>query len=407
MAELASLLAHPLTDPGQLEIPPLAAAVIAMLIVTAVARFWPGTKGRAAGAKDPHGDDLHSWGPPLGPWHVLTRTVAVALLVLAIVAGRVGSEDQLQNIATALMIAVAWPVLLAGSLAIGPVWRWVDPWDSTARLLQRDDGSSAVRSVWAAAIPAFGWVWYLGAYPDALEPRSVGLVVALYTLATVAGCLVVGRRSWLSRVEVFGLLFSWTAMVRRGRSTTWSPPAGAELVLGVLAGGLVFGAIRRSALWGGLNVVDGALVWATLGAAVIAGGFAAMLWWLERRATEVGALGSIAPAAVPAVVAVALALSMYSDVLFTAISLLPGLAADPLGRGWDLFSWRLPLLGLCDESESTCVSLVAVQAAVVLAGAILGAVVLARRVSDVGARQYGMAALCLVVAGGVIAVTAS
>jgi hypothetical protein len=50
----------------------------------------------------------------------------------------------------------------------------------------------------------------------------------------------------------------------------WEPPPGAEVLLGALTGGLLFGAIRRTELWGGLNVVPGAVVYATLGLVLFA-----------------------------------------------------------------------------------------------------------------------------------------
>jgi hypothetical protein len=253
-------------------------------------------------------------------------------------------------------------------------------------------------------VPAGLFVWYLGAHPTPYSPRSLGLALALYSVVTVAGCLAIGRKRWLSGGEIFGLLFSWSALVRRGLATRWTPPRGSGAVLGVVAGGLVFATIARSDLWGRLAVSPLATLYATLGFLVVAGGFAAALWWLDRG--EGAGAGSASVASVPAVVGLALALSMHRDILLTSISLLPRLAADPLGGGGDLLV-RGPLLGLCPDDVVNCVPRVAVQTAVILAGSILGGIVLARRVPSPADRQPGMAALCLIVAGGIVAITAS
>lgn len=404
MAAVTTLLAHPLTEVGQLRIPPLAAAVVAMVVVATVARLWPGGRSEPAQVAGDEAEAVHPWAGGLRSVQVGTRALAVALLLLVVVAGRVGSESQLSNLAPAFVLGAGWPLLIAGSLLIGPVWRWLDPWDAVARAVDREDGSAPSADVWWAVVPALGFVWYLGAYPypESLSPRTVALALSIYAVAMVAGSLVAGRRRWLSRADVFGSFLSWVAMVRTGRSGRWMPPRGAEVVLGVLAGGLVFGAVRLSRLWGGLGVVPAALAYATAGVAVVAVGFGAALWWLERRAREMGAAGSVPAVVVPAVATMAVALAMYADILFTSVGLLPGLLLDPFGAGGDP---QGPFLGLCDEF--TCTPLIAVQTAVLMAGGVAGAILLARRVPSAAARQPGMAALCLIVAGGVVAITAS
>jgi hypothetical protein len=403
------ILAHPLTEVGRLEVPPLAAAVTAMVVVAAVARFWPADRVRAGGqaVDSDTGWPAHSWFGALGPAHWVTRALGVLLLLLAAIAGRVGSESEIHNLAPALVVGAGWPLLITGSLLVGAIWRWVDPWDASARFLGRDAEQDPVADATWAVVPAAALAWYVGALPNPYSPRAIGFGLAAYTLVTVGGCLVLGRARWLSRAEVFGLMFTWAALVRGRRARAWRPPRNAEIVLGVVAGGLVFSVIRRSALWGGIAVRPRAVFFSTLAVMVLAGGFALLLWWLERRGRRDGVAGSVPVAVMPAVVSLVLALAMYSNVLFTSISLIPELLADPLGLGWRLLPFDLPLFSLCGTGESSCVALVAVQSGVLLAGGILGGIVLAHRVPRPAARQPGMAALCLVVAGGVVAVAAS
>ena len=403
VASFQPFLAHPLTEPGRLAIPPLAAAVVAALVVASAARFWPAPKG--IGPREPtSGHEVHSWAGSLSPLQVACRVLAVAVLILAVVAGRLGSERELRNVTPALVLGAGWPLLALASLLLGAVWRWLDPWDGVARAFGRGEDDAPSRTVWWAVVPAALFVWYVGASATPYSPRSLGLGLGLYSVVTVAGCLALGRRRWLSGVEVFGLLFSWAALVRRGLATRWIPPRGSELVLGVIAGGLIFGTVARSDVWGRLRVAPLATLYATIGVALAAAVFAAALWWLDRR--DEGAAGSVPAASVPAVVGLTVALSLHADILLTSISLLPSLVLDPLGLGQDLVVTQ-PILGLCPGDAVNCVARVAVQTVVILLGSLAGAVVLARRVPRPADRQPGMAALCLIVAGGVVAITAS
>jgi hypothetical protein len=396
----AGVLAHPFTETGGLPVSPVFAATLAVAASVGLAMYWP---TRSGGAVPTGPVVIESWDGELRPGQVVTRVMAFALLVLAVVAGRLGDEHELRNIAPALVVGAAWPALILLSATLGPVWRWLDPWDSATRALGRgsegtgDGPGGGSPAVFPALVPAVLWVWYLGVYPTSLHPRSVGLALAVYTLATVGACLAVGRVRWLSRVEVFGLFFGWLARLPRGRLGSWSPPRGTEVVLGVLAGGLLFGAIRKTDLWGGLNALPGALLWATLGLLGTCLLFAGLLWGLARAASE-AAPGSVARAAIPLVGAIAVAIGMARSRLFTSITLLPSLASDPFGLGWDLF-------GTVDHPPDPPLletRLALVQLAVLVAGLLAGTFVLARL--EPRARTWGALALTVLIAGGTLAV---
>ncbi|HWH31326.1 MAG TPA: hypothetical protein VNU01_01500, partial [Egibacteraceae bacterium] len=203
---------HPL-DSVSSALPP--AGVLALWALLAVgAGGWLGARlGQSRPAADV---PAHHAAEPLGPWRAAGRVAGVALLALAIVAGRLGNPRELSNIAPALVVGVAWPALLAGSALFGRVWAVLDPWDGIARVLRAPAGEAEPGDVWPAAAVALLWTWYLAVPFDALSPRNVGLALALYSLVTVAGCLVAGRAGWLARAELFGLLSRWLALWRRG-----------------------------------------------------------------------------------------------------------------------------------------------------------------------------------------------
>jgi hypothetical protein len=368
-------------------------ALIAVAAVVGAAWWWPGAPPERAR----RAQSFESWDGPLGLPQLATRGLALAVLVLGVAAGRLGSPLELENLASALVVGAAWPVLVFVSGAGGPVWRWLDPWDGLARMGRSDEGRPA-DEVWPATVPALVWAWYLSVFQQSLSPRAVGLALGAYSLATVAGALAVGRVRWFSSAEVFGLLFGWLSRLPRGALSGWRPPAGAEVVLGTVAGGLLFGLVRLSEVWGELNVVPGATAYATLALLGSAGVLAGGLWLLERWAARRGAAGSVVAAAVPAVGAVVLAVAMSRSRVFTAVTLLPSLISDPFGRDWDLF-------GTADvpfQAPLGPVRLALLQLAVLAAGHLAGAVVLSRRAPDT--RAPAALALGMVMAAGCVSV---
>ena len=405
-------LGHPPTQHLGLPLSPLAVTSCLVLLLILFGRLLPGGRsgtGDEGEAPAIEGSPLESWTGKLSRGQVATRVLAFALLAISIAAGRAGSTNELRNIAPALVIGAAWPLLLLGSALVGPVWRWTDPWDGTARLLGSDRGGATPssntddRSVWPAIVPALGWACYLGGIARPLQPRSVGAALAVYSILTVAGCLAFGRSEWLSRVEVFGLVFSWTARLRRNRLVSWRPPAGADVVLGVLAGGLVFRALRNTSFWGDFNVSPLATLYAFAGVVVCAAAGGALLWGLARVSTGAGAPGVVAAAAVPAVASIAFAVAMARYRLSTSLQLVVILASDPFGFGWNLFGtadWAI-------VAEPVGHLAWAVARVVVLtAGHAVGAVMLARR-ADRERRRAGLAGLAIIFGAGLLAVTGS
>jgi hypothetical protein len=395
LVPLAGAALHPITDRYELPVSPLVAADVAAALVLVVAIAWPERE------RDPRADPAHaraSWAGSLSAAQALTRAVAVGILALAVAAGRLGVDDELENLAPALVVGTLWPVLVIASLVLGPVWRWVDPWDAIARALARDEGGEAPGHVWPAVALALAWVWYLGAYADPLDPRAVGTMLAVYSLVTVAGCLAVGRARWLGSAEPLGIVLTWTALLPRRRLTSWRPPHGAEALLGALIGGVLFGAVRRSELWGTLNTVPHAELAATAGVLAAAGlvaGFLMLLATGPRHPSR----DALTRAAVPAVAAVIVAVAMDRNRLTTSIQLLPGLLGDPLGEGWDLLGRAG---GRLDPTPLGITGLLVAQLAVLVAGHVTAAVVLARSLPRRD-RAPVAAGLALLAAASVIA----
>jgi hypothetical protein len=386
------LFAHPLSESYALPVSPLAAANATAALVFLVAFAVRGRSRRVAEGPVP------SWTGSLDPAQIVTRALAVALLAVAVAAGRLGTDDQLENLAPALIVGVAWPLLVLASVLLGEVWRWVDPWDGIARPVTPEDAAREPRAVWPTIPSAIVWVWYLSAYSDPLDPRAVGAVLALYTVVTVSGCLALGRARWLGTAEPLGILLTWMALIPRRRLGIWEPPPGAAALLGVLTGGVLFGAVRRSELWGSLNTVQEAEHVAALGvlaSCAVAAGLLALM------ASSGAPRGAVITAALPAVAGVILAVAMDRNRLFTSIQLLPGLLGDPFGEGWDVFGSATAGL---DPAPLGTTGLLVAQLATLAAGYLWAALVFARGTPRTP-RTPAAAGLAVLAGLSVIAVT--
>jgi hypothetical protein len=396
-------LAHPVSGHPHVAFPVVLTALVAALLVFVVALAVPARTSRTAAPTDPSA----SWEGSLSRAQLVTRTLAVLLLCLAILAGRVGADDQLENLAPALVVGAGWPLLVLASVTVGPVWRWTDPWDSLSRALggplDRGGGpgpSDASAGVLPAAVALLPVVWFVSAYPDSLDPRAVGAALALYTILAVAGCVAFGRRRWLSRSEPLGALLTWMALLPRGRLWDWDPPRGTEALLGVLTGGLLFGAVRQSGLWSGVNRLPSALAYNTLGLMCLCAVFAMLFVLLGRMGRAVGGRPAVARGAVPAVAGIMLAVALERNRLSTSLQLLPGLVGDPFGLGWDLFG---PAVDGLDPAPLGATGLLALQLVVLVGAHLVGAVAVALRLRD-NARLPGAVLLLHLMALSVFAV---
>jgi hypothetical protein len=387
------VLAHPLVSADALPLPPVAVAAIAVVavLVTATRPARP-----AAAQVEPE--------PEPKP-HRGAQAVMIALLVLAVFAGRAGANQVTRNIAPALIVGAGWPLLVGLSALFGQWWHRANPWDGLARLfapLTRDqDAAGSATSVWAAAVTAAALAWYLYAFRTALLPRSVGAAVAVYTIVTVGGCLVLGRATWLSRVEVVSIFAGWVARLRRGGLLVWEVPAGAATVLGILAGGSLFGLVRYTRLLNPLVFGLPAEVPAETVGVALAALMAVALLVVVRRAD--GGSGTVVAAVVPVAAGLALAASLVRGQALIAVQLLPILASDPLGRGWDLLGtagWTPNPNPLGDTWH------VVVQVLLIAAGGVAGAqVARLRSPNRNGGLWPATVTVAVLVTAGVLAIT--
>ena len=153
----------------------------------------------------------------------LIRSVGVALLVLVIATGLIGTEIAIENFAPVFVWVVWWVgmgfvVALAGNL-----WALVNPWRalfSWAEALYRRATGQRLSPLlayprWWGVWPAFGlfvvFIWVELAYDRSAEPFAVGVMALLYTAVTLSGMCLFGKHVWLRQGEVFSVYFGLLA----------------------------------------------------------------------------------------------------------------------------------------------------------------------------------------------------
>ncbi len=342
------LLAHPVTESVGLGVAPAVVALGVSVLLWVVAVVLRSRASADQAVAEPSSGDLApadaSTGPdPLSRSQLVGRAVGAALLVLAVVAGRLGEPSQLETITTALVIGAGWPLLLMTSL-VTDVWGRLAPFDGVARLLERVAGPTS-----RAAVPdmvldrvavggALLITWWLTAYQPGLEPRVLGLALGVYALVTWAGCLAVGRERWLARAEILTVLFAALARARRHRSLTVPPQH--LTALGVLLGGLVAAELRFSrwfvtdvARVGVLPFSEPAtvLAYVVLVALGVLSVHGAVRW--GRRLRAAGRVTAVLPFLV---VGAGLSAAVERDRLWVSAQVLWSRLSDPLGTGLDL-----------------------------------------------------------------------
>ena len=368
-----TVLAHPLTQTWELPVSPLFLSAVALCVLAGAARLSiRGSQG------PPPADNAPTQEQTPTAWFWAGRAIGLGLLVLAITAGLFGDPRELTNIAPVLVLGAGWPLLVLASAALGPAWQWLDPFDSLARLvapLGAGDGPDTQPNL-AWAIPAaVVWVAYLTMWPGHLQPRSIGIAVLGYTIVTLAGCLALGRRTWLSQAEVFGVFFGCVAAVRR-RGYRAELPAGAHLLLATLAAGFVYGLLRDSQLLASIGYGPRSTLYSALALGGIMAVSLALAYGLQRTEERRGGRGVVAVALVPATVFLALSLALARNRFTTSLQLLTVLVTDPFGR--DPQALVTSMAGLRPRPLGVA-ALLGVQIGLLVVGHVLGVLLAGRR----------------------------
>jgi hypothetical protein len=150
--------------------------------------------------------------------------VAVALFLLILVAGLVGSTNQTRNIAPLMVWVIWWVGVAYLSALVGNVWPLINPWrivfDWVDGLVRRSDPDARLSldlpypsrlGVWPAVLLFFAFAWIEIAYHDPARPSTLATMILVYSVITWTGMLLFGAEKWLNRGEAFTLAFGLLA----------------------------------------------------------------------------------------------------------------------------------------------------------------------------------------------------
>ncbi|HVF77790.1 MAG TPA: fenitrothion hydrolase [Solirubrobacteraceae bacterium] len=379
----APAFAHGLVQRANLPLPEWlfawAAGVVLVLSFVALAILWPeprlerdrwrplpGSLGRLLGSR---------------AIEVALGALGVGLLALVLVAGFAGSQNALSNFAPTFVFITFWVGLAFASALFGDLFRAVNPW----RALGHAAGWTVRRArparapertvyperlgVWpaVAGLLVFTWIELVSGWSE--QPRTLAILVALYSVVTLAGQARYGVETWSARGEAFSVYFNLLSRIApfetRDRVVGMRPLLGGLPRLTILPGSIAFVAVMigtvtfdglsQGGVWSsvrqpfedagtaiGLSLENAEKVAATIGIVVciglVAGFYALGTRYAHTLAPDLSA-ARLRRGFVHSLVPIAL---VYVAAHYLTFLLFEGqgiayLLSDPLGRGWDLF----------------------------------------------------------------------
>ncbi len=345
------------------------------------------------------------------------KTASVALFLLTVAAGALGSQAPIENLAPTMVWILWWVGIAYVSALLGNVWALINPlkiifdWaDALYRRLNPGDRLSLGLSypkklgVWPAFILFFIFAWIELVYPNSPTPRNIAFCIVAYSMVTWTGMVIYGKEVWLSKGEafsvVFGLLARFAPSEVRVQATDADEtsrqlnirPFGAGLLrdqaaspsmlalVVLLLSTVTFDGFTATPVWVdivsallpmfdflGANRVTGV---ETLGLLVFPALFLLVYWAFSLAMAS--ASGSVVPAQMLArlfvfsLVPIALAYHLAHFLSFLLIQgqLIIPLASDPFGYGWDLlgtaeFSPNIAIVGARFAWITSVISIVA------------------------------------------------
>lgn len=149
------------------------------------------------------------------------QLLGVAVYLLVMIAGFIGAQSPLKNIAPVMVWAIWWVGMAYFCALIGNLWALVNPLDALfgwAEMLYARLRSGRPLSLhlaypeWLGVWPAVGlflvFTWMELAWQESDAPASLATAILAYSLLTWVGMFLFGRAEWLDRGEVFSIVFA-------------------------------------------------------------------------------------------------------------------------------------------------------------------------------------------------------
>ncbi|HXX61380.1 MAG TPA: hypothetical protein VEI48_08835 [Candidatus Sulfotelmatobacter sp.] len=275
-----------------------------------------------------------------------------AVLLETVLVAQPGDAD----VGSLFLWVYGWVGLAVLSALVGPIWTWLDPFDSLARgaaALTHRLGFEGPRPAtyparlgrWPAVVGYGYFIWLELAVTNGGGGRYLGLSLAGYTVITLAGMLVYGREAWRRNAETFSVWFellgrlaplvlddppSLCRLRLRGYATgliraAWTSPEVAFVALAVA--GVIFDGLSQTNIW--FDAFGAASVASTTVQLAI---FAAAIVTVALLASRVAGRAAIGAGLVP--IAVGYILAHYLTFLLIDGQRIILVLDDPLSLGY-------------------------------------------------------------------------
>ncbi len=159
------------------------------------------------------------------PWLRASLQVAgVALFVLVLATGFLGSDKTIENFAPTFVWVIWWVGLAFAQALIGDLWALINPWRTLfawaeilvaaltgGRSLSRHWPYPDWLDAWPAVVLFWLYAWFELVPNASQSPSSLATAVMIYSGITWYGMICYGRETWLARGEAFALFFGFLA----------------------------------------------------------------------------------------------------------------------------------------------------------------------------------------------------
>ena len=149
---------------------------------------------------------------------VIIRVMSVAVFLLMVAAGFVGTNRTVDNISPTFVWIIWWVGMGYVAALIGNVWMYVNPWKITFEWYRKLRGHQGKPEdppfdypdgleVWPAVLLFFLFAWAENVFTDAFRPFTLSIMVLTYSVITWVGMAAFGKHVWLRNAEAFTVLF--------------------------------------------------------------------------------------------------------------------------------------------------------------------------------------------------------
>ena len=369
----ASAAAHGLVQRSNLPIPEWlfgwAATIVLVISFVGLAALWPKPRleQRTPWRRLPGGAVLGS-----RPIEVLCGAIGVAVLVIVVLAGYLGSGIALDNLAPTFTLITFWVGMVFVSAIFGDVFRAFSPWRALGRALPGSEGARAYpeklgRWPAAAGLLVFTWIELASGWGE--DPAMLVTAVLGYTILTLIAQFVWGVEAWTRYGETFAVYYNLFSRISpfetRDRVVGVRPPLaglprlepkpGTVALVSVMIGTVTFDGLSQGRLWKdtaieltdvvtglGVSITEAPRVVTTIGlvacVALVALFYRAGIAGARSVGGEIG-VERLRRAFIHTLVPIAM---VYVAAHYLTFLLFEGqairyLASDPFGQGWDLF----------------------------------------------------------------------